>query len=217
MTATPVCVFAKPPLPGKVKTRLAQSIGEVPAAALASAMLRDVWGVVSSVPGAIPILAAAEEGEFPIEVTQENFWLQGGGGLGCRIRNILMRGLSESPSAIALGADSPLLTPEHVKQALAYLALDDAVIGPSFDGGFYLLGLRKFPVGLLEDVRWSTTETRHGTLEGLSACCMSVSELSSLGDVDTIQDLRILYQELKVLSPEIAPATRQWFIGRDFT
>ncbi|MBV9036745.1 MAG: DUF2064 domain-containing protein [Acidobacteriaceae bacterium] len=121
MTEIPVCVFAKPPLAGHVKTRLAPFIGSREAAALAAAMLRDTWSVVQSVPDVVPVLAATEPGLFGIDVPGARIWLQPPGDLGLRMEDILRRGLQTRPAAIALGADSPLLTPAHVREALQHL------------------------------------------------------------------------------------------------
>ncbi|MDQ2774100.1 MAG: TIGR04282 family arsenosugar biosynthesis glycosyltransferase [Acidobacteriota bacterium] len=214
VTGIPVCIFAKSPVPGKVKTRLALSIGDGPAASLAVAMLCDVWSVVSDAAGVMPVLAAAEEGSFPVSA-RENFWLQGPGELGFRIEQILRRGLSDAPAAIALGADSPLLTPAHVNDALHQLETSDAVIGPCCDGGFYLLGLHHCPPGLLQNVPWSTAETCEKTARQLRSQGMSVCQLEVLSDVDTLPDLHALYNLMQEAPPEIAPFTRQWF-AREF-
>ena len=174
-------------------------------------MLCDIWSTVRDTEGATPVLAAASEGLFPIHPPQEHFWLQQTGELGARIEHILRRGLRDAPAAIALGADSPLLTISHLTHALQQLETSDAVIGPSCDGGFYLLGLRRCPAGLLENLPWSTAQTREQTLDRLHSHKMSVYELETLSDVDTFADLLSLYNELQSASPEIAPATRQWF------
>ncbi len=204
-----MCIFAKPPVPGKVKTRLARSIGDKPAALLASAMLRDIWSTVAGMNEAIPVLAAAEEGSFPVSVPEGNVWLQGAGELGIRIENIVQRGLRDAPAAIALGADSPQVTVGDLKEAINQLESSDAVIGPSRDGGFYLLGLRCCPRGLLQSLPWSTAETAQRTQERLQLHKMGVFELQTLLDVDTPDDLQSLYSELSAAAPDIAPATRQ--------
>lgn len=211
VTGIPVCIFAKPPIRGKVKTRLARSIGDDSAASLASAMLCDVWSTVCDIAEVIPVLAAAEEGRFPVSVPEENFWLQETADLGSRLENILRRGLRNAPAAIALGADSPLITARHLREALHQLKSSDAVIGPSCDGGFYLLGLRRCPLGLLQNVPWSTAEARQITEERLHSQGISVSQLVMLPDVDTVLDLQSLYYELKNAPPEVATATRGWF------
>jgi uncharacterized protein len=206
-----VCIFAKPAIPGQVKTRLAPLLGEIGAAQLASAMLCDVWSVVENVRGVIPVLAAAESGTFPLDVSGERIWLQEPGDLGFRIENILRRGLQEGPAAIALGADSPLLRPGHLEEALEALTCNDAVLGPADDGGFYLLGLHECPAGLLANIRWSCEETCRQTAQRLQMHGMRVGSIGSLFDVDTIAEFENLRKQLEHLPPEIAPETRKWF------
>jgi uncharacterized protein len=211
VTEIPVCIFAKPPRAGHVKTRLARFIGFCEAAALASAMLRDTWSVVQSVPNVVPVLAATEPGSFGIDVPGERIWLQPPGDLGSRMEGILRRGLQTRPAAIALGADSPLLTPAHVREALQHLEREDAVMGPCADGGFYLLGVRNCPSGLLTDLPWSRAETYRETERRLHSYGMTVGRTVNLFDVDTVVELEQLRSELEHLPPQIAPETRQWF------
>lgn len=205
-----VCVFAKPPLPGKVKTRLAAVIGDDAAAELASAMLCDVWDTVTRVRGVVPVLAAACEGAFPIRVDAERSWRQRGTQLGARIESILRRGLVASEAAIALGADSPLLETAHLEAAIKALRAHDAVIGPCTDGGFYLLGIRNCPTGLLHDLPWSSPDTCARTVERLCEHGMSVAQIAELDDVDTIDDLERLQSRFLSGPETLAPCTRQW-------
>jgi glycosyltransferase A (GT-A) superfamily protein (DUF2064 family) len=113
--------------------------------------------------------------------------------------------------AIVVGADSPLLTSAHLQKALDALLTHDAVIGPSHDGGFYLLGLRTCPQGLLSGVPWSTAETAEATKRRLEECGYSVQELEALFDVDTPNDLAQLAATL-CARPSLAPATRAWHL-----
>jgi rSAM/selenodomain-associated transferase 1 len=207
----PVCIFSKPPIPGRVKTRLTCYVGEIGAGQLASAMLRDVWSIVKSATGVIPVLAAAESGEFGIDMPRDRIWLQQPGDLGLRIEGILRRGLQGAPAAIALGADTPLLTPAHLREALAVLDSNDAVLGPSEDGGFYLLGVRHCPPGLLAEIAWSCEETCQKAVQRLQKHGMRVGWIGTLFDVDTIADLEKLRDQLEYLPSEIAPETRKWF------
>lgn len=206
----PVCIFAKPPVPGRVKTRLAAAIGHESAAQLASAMLHDVWSVVASTAAAIPVLAAAEPGDFNLEVAPENVWLQPGSGLGSRIEAILRRGLEQAPSAIALGADSPLLTPDILMQGIKQLESGNAVLGPCDDGGFYFLGLNSCPPGLLDGIPWSCALTYNATECQLRSKGMKVTQIGASFDIDTLADLHHLRRELCRLGPEVAPRTRTW-------
>lgn len=206
----PCCVFAKPPAPGKVKTRLAPAIGSTAAAELAACMLRDVWATVNGIPVLLPVLAADCEGSFPINVPPERLWLQQGSQLGLRIENILQRGLTTSPAAFAIGADSPLLTHAHLESAVNAISTHEAVIGPCSDGGFYLLGVRRCPKGLLEGVRWSHPDTCLHTIRRLEQHGMTVAQLAELDDVDVPGDLDRLEQQLRRLPETQAIFTRQW-------
>ena len=208
--AIPVCIFAKPPVPGRVKTRLGQAIGMKHAADLAAAMLHDVWSVVTSVPGLTPVLAAAEPGSFELDVPHDRVWLQESGDLGSRIEGILQRGLQEAPAAIALGADTPLISSLQLAAAIEHLASGNTVLGPCDDGGFYLLGLDSCPTGLLAGIPWSCDRTYIETKARLEAHGMRTAHLSSLFDVDTLADVRRLRSDLQDLPPETAARSRNW-------
>lgn len=202
----PVCVFAKPPLPGQVKTRLAPLLGNEGAASLASAMLMDVWRTAMSCPGVQPVLAAAGHGPFPI--TNAEIWLQENGNLGARIEAIIQRALRTSPAAIAVGADTPALTRFHLQSALSALSTSDAVLGRCSDGGFYLLGIKTCHNGLFSNLPWSTPETADAVLARLRQHGISVSEIEPLFDVDCKEDL-VRLSELLRRESSLAPATRQ--------
>ena len=202
----PVCVFAKPALPGQAKTRLAPLLGEKGAASLASAMLIDVWNTVITCPGVQPILATTGLGPFP--VTSAEIWLQGNGDLDARIEAITRRALRGSPAAIAIGADTPALKQIHLQSALDALSQRDAVMGRCSDGGFYLLGIKVCPAGLFSNLPWSTPETAEAVLARLNQHNMSVSEIEPLFDIDCKEDLDRL-QNLLRREPSLAPATRR--------
>jgi rSAM/selenodomain-associated transferase 1 len=206
----PVCVFAKPPLPGKAKTRLVALLGTEGAASLAAAMLSDVWDAVANCPGVRPVLAATEPGPFPIPDAE--IWLQGDGDLGDRIEAMIRRALQISSAAIAVGADTPALTHVHIRSALDALSTADAVMGRCCDGGFYLLALKDCPAGLLSDLPWSTPQTAQAVLERLKQYGMSVSEIEPLFDIDCKDDL-VRLSDLFCREPSIAAATRRVLQG----
>lgn len=201
-----ICVFAKPPRAGEAKTRLAPAVGAEGAAALARAFLADTWAMVTRLPGARPILASTgpwPEGLLPPPV---EVWLQGGGDLGDRMERILRRALEVCPAAVALGADSPGLPRAYVEAAQAALVEADAVLGPSEDGGFYLLALRRLPEGGLANLPWSQPETLARTEERLRALGLSVAHGEPFFDVDVPGDLERLETELNAGRLQ-APAT----------
>src|SRR5206468_1742222 len=135
---------------------LALSIGPEQATALATAFLQDTVDLARSMPWAHVILAA--------DTSMLNFpgldvWSQGEGDLGTRMERILARALKRHPFAIALGSDSPGMPSCLLENSRTALRTHDSVLGPADDGGFYLLGLRACPAGLLENLSWSRPET----------------------------------------------------------
>ena len=201
----PVCVFAKAARPGAVKTRLAPALGDEGAARLAKAFREDTLAGLRRSAGVRPILAATErETEEGVET-----WPQGSGDLGARLSRILRRALASSPAAVAIGSDTPGLPPRLLERAREALLTSDAVLGPCEDGGFYLIGVRKLPRGLLSGLPWSTGETFEKTLARLRERGMATVVLPPWFDVDRPEDLERLRGLLsrRVIS---APATARF-------
>jgi len=207
-----LCVFAKPPRAGEAKTRLAPALGAEGAARLARAFIQDTWDLVTQVSWAAPVLASPSpwpEGLLPGPV---EVWPQGDGDLGARMERVLLRALERYPAAIALGADSPGLSPEHLEAARAGLAHADAVFGPSEDGGFYLLALRRLPVGAFVHLPWSQAETLARTEERLVSLGLTVARVAPFFDVDVPEDLSRLESELasgRLRAPATEAALRE--------
>ena len=184
-----ICVFAKPPLPGTAKTRLAASIGEGPAAELAAAFLEDTWSAVGRLEWAQPVLAVTDEAAFRFWPADVPRWPQGGGDLGLRLERVLGRALERGHPALAVGADTPGLPTRLLEQARAALERADAVLGPAEDGGFYLLGMRVCPAGALAELPWSEPRTFSATLVRLRELGLQVAVLEPWFDVDRLEDL----------------------------
>ncbi len=209
MTDATLCIFAKPPVAGSAKTRLAAEIGAERASALARAFLLDTCTAARALTWARPVLATTGELEPALRAELDiPVWPQGDGDLGARMERVLARALTEAPIAIAIGADSPGLPPRLLEAARAALATADAVIGPADDGGFYLIGLRRCPAGALADLPWSAPDTRACTLDRLRAHGLIVTELAPWFDVDRADDLTRLHGLLDT-GAIVAPATRR--------
>ncbi len=156
MTApTRICIFAKPPVAGHVKTRLIPAVGAIGAAGLARAFLVDASAAVRALPWATPVIATTGALE-PSLAPGIPTWPQGEGDLGARLERVLIRALLDAPRTIAIGTDSPGLPSRLLANADAALASADAAIGPTADGGFYLLALRRCPPGLLAELPWES-------------------------------------------------------------
>ncbi len=204
-----IAVFAKPPIPGAVKTRLAASIGATAAAALAQAFFEDTWSALGRLSGVRLVLAATEPSLDAYGLSEGEVWLQGEGDLGARMERIALRALLVAPWFLALGADSPGLPGSVIEAARAALVHHDAVLGPADDGGYYLLGLRRVEPGLLEGLPWSAPDTFAATSARLSERGYSYATVQPWFDVDELGGLRRLAAELAseaVVAPRTAAA-----------
>lgn len=194
---TSICVFFKPARAGEVKTRLMPAVGAEGSALLAEAFFRDTWNSVESLNWGVPIIATTElldSQTLPRPATP--VWLQGHGDLGARMERVLRRALNKTPYAVAIGADSPGIPFSFIERAHDALKTADAVLGPCEDGGFYLLGLRQCPPGLLDGLPWSQSETFASTLNRLNERGMNVAVVDSWYDVDRPEDLERLGRQL---------------------
>jgi rSAM/selenodomain-associated transferase 1 len=194
-----ICIFAKPPIPGQVKTRLAAAIGAEAAARLARTFLEDTIDSVRALPWAQPALATTAPLEMDLPVI-----LQGEGDLGTRIERVLRAALERTPVAMAIGADAPAVPSRLLESARAALRDADVAIGPAEDGGFYLLALRQCPDGLLADVPWSHADTLRETLRRFHDLGLRATVLDPWFDVDRPGDLlrlRASIIEGKLLAP----------------
>lgn len=208
MTRGTICVFAKPPYAGSAKTRLEPAVGPDGAAALARAFLADTWATVHGLEWARPVLATTDYDPIALGVDAgATVWLQGDGDLGDRMERVLRHALVQGPWAIAVGADSPGMPSDLLVAARTALDEADAVIGPTPDGGYYLLGLRDCPRGLLAGLPWSSPDTLTATEARLQQRGLTVRRLPPFFDVDDADDLRRLRAFLD-RAPDAAPATR---------
>jgi hypothetical protein len=208
-----LCVFAKTPLAGATKTRLAPALGEAGAAALARAFLVDTWQKASALAAkrkdvALCLVLAGDPGALPPLDPAPAIVEQGPGDLGARLERALSRELGRASWVVAIGTDSPTLPVESIDRACTLLAAgSDAVIGPCLDGGFYLLGLRRCPAGLLAEVPWSSASTYVATERRLREAGLRLERLETWYDVDEPADLDRLRKDLVQMGGVVAPAT----------
>lgn len=178
-------VMTKEPVAGRVKTRLARSIGVVAATRFArintQTLLRRVdgdprWTTLLSIAPDISI----ESHRWPLSVPR---LAQGPGDLGQRMQRVFDV-LPPGP-AIIVGTDIPDIRARHIAQAFALLGSHDAVFGPASDGGYWLIGLRRRPriPRPFADVRWSGPHALSDTIANLNGS--RIAEIDTLSDVDT--------------------------------
>lgn len=187
-TSSAICIFTKPPAAGMAKTRLIPAVGAEFAAKLAEAFLRDTLAAVWKFGRSQPVIAATVPFEREYLLGQ-SMWIQPEGELGFRIEAILQRALLKYNMAFAIGADSPGLPINYLDQARNFLGSSDVVLGPCMDGGFYLIGVKECPSGLLSGIEWSTPATLEQTVSRLQRQGLSVALLPEWFDVDTEDEL----------------------------
>ena len=111
------------------------------------------------------------------------------GDLGSRLSGGFVTGFEEGYDEIAvIGSDCVEISHEILEQTWKLLETHDAVIGPTHDGGYYLLALKKHAPTLFHEIPWSTEQTYQATLDAATREALSVGILPTLGDVDTLED-----------------------------
>src|SRR5947207_11732307 len=200
----PVCiVMVKAPRAGAVKTRLTPPLSEAEAAALAACFARDTLGGVRRVVPEVIVAYDPPDGRAQLEALLADdslCWLeQRGEGLGERLPAAAAHAaaLGHSPVVI-VGTDSPTLPVSFVGRADNSLAEgeSDIALGPTEDGGYYLVGLRQPSRGLFRNVAWGTPLAYRQTARNAAREGLSTLELPRWYDVDTPADLLRLRDEI---------------------
>mgnify|MGYP002622972538 CR=1 FL=1 len=210
-------IFAKQPKPGHVKTRLAKAIGDAAAAKLADAFLKDTTQRFASIVDRqvlayTPAHTEAQRYFRSLAPSAGELWPQPAGDLGSRLAAFFETACSAAQFAAVIGADTPTLPVEFIAEAFERLSSCDCVIGPSTDGGYYLLALRQATPSLFENVDWGTEHVLQQTMERASDAQLTVHHLPVWSDVDTIDDLRRLRNELASATDDPANATPRFTI-----
>jgi rSAM/selenodomain-associated transferase 1 len=195
-------LFAKWPVPGAVKTRLAAGDPGW-GVRVAHAFLLDTVGRLAGVEARrVLVFAPAErEAEFA-DLVAGRFALapQAEGDLGRRLAAFVAQELDAGARAVVLvGADSPTLPVGHVEQAFDELERADVVLGPASDGGYYLLGCGPRRPPLFEGIAWGTSRVLTQTVDSLSDPQSRLAVLPPWYDVDTPEDWAMLCGHLAAL------------------
>lgn len=212
--------MAREPAPGTVKTRLRPSLSDDDIAALYNGFLHDRIDQVRSLQGAAPAIAFTppESRTFFAELAPDCLLLpQTGDGLSTRLIGIVGRLLEMGHrGVIATDSDSPTLPTEHLQEAVERLATaaTDVALGPSDDGGYYLIGVRRPYPQLFDGIPWSTPQVYDETLKRAADSGLRVASLPVWYDVDTPAEFERLRAELAVLGTSAPRHTRRFFLQR---
>jgi rSAM/selenodomain-associated transferase 1 len=214
-----VAIMAKAPRPGEVKTRLCPPLTPGEAAALARAFVLDAIERLRGIAGADGVLAyapAQERAAFAALAPDMALLPQPEGDLGQRMHGVLADLLARAPAALVMGTDTPTLPRAPVERAIRLLEdrAADVVLGPSEDGGYYLIGLRTPRPELFRGVAWSTPAVLAETRARARAVGLEVALLPPWFDVDTPADLARLEAELTATAGPEPRHTRQLLARR---
>lgn len=199
---TRIVVFAKAPQPGFAKTRLIPALGEQGAAELARRMLFDTLHEASAANiGAVELCVtpaihdpAWHEIQLPSGV---ELYGQGEGDLGARLARAAGRALADAGQVLLIGTDCVEMSAGLLREAAQALQTHDAVMHGTVDGGYALLGLRRYSPSLFGDMPWSTGAVADITLARIGQLGWAVHIGQVLHDVDEPQDLPVLFSHIR--------------------
>lgn len=183
-------LFVRHPELGKVKTRLAATLGDEEALRIYRFLLENTRTATRAVPAERWVFYADEiPGNDAWETPDFRRFGQQGADLGARMRHAFEQAFAAGAERVVIiGSDCPELTGELLQQAFEALQAHDAVLGPATDGGYYLLGLRRPAPGLFENIAWSTDAVLAQTLDAARDLGLSVFLLPELTDIDREED-----------------------------
>ena len=206
---TCVIVFAKNPVPNQVKTRLVPTLSPEQAATLYTAFLTDWCEILAKLPGVDLIIAYT-----PVEARPDLQALIGddvlyipqiGENLGERLASATQWATEQGYTKILfVGSDSPTLPISYISKALILLDSRDVVIGPSTDGGYYLIGFSATNIAMtvpfiFEEIAWSTADVFQQTVKSIQSLKATIGLLPPWYDIDTAEDLAFLHAHLSAM------------------
>tara|TARA_A100001037_G_scaffold306857_1_gene357354 strand:+ start:19225 stop:19947 length:723 start_codon:yes stop_codon:yes gene_type:complete len=209
-------VFTKPALLGRVKTRLGQEIGEQSALNFHKALLKNISIVAKKVFAkrhSVSLIAAwsfepkEHLNEFPISEWLPGPFLhtkQNGKNLGGKMLSSLGRRLAQGDNTILIGTDIPEIDERTILDSFDSISFKNKsiennkmVIGPSKDGGFYLIGTNTYNSSIFNEIDWNSENTSIGLIENIKKINCSYTLMPEKIDIDFLNDIRSLKRKFK--------------------
>lgn len=182
-------IFIKNAELGKVKTRLASTLGDEMALKIYLSLLSHTRHIATEIKANRFLFYS----DF---INQEDDWkaddfqkhLQHDGDLGDRIKSAFELAFQSNSKVVIIGSDCASLNAEIVEEAFMALNSSPFVIGPAMDGGYYLIGMNKFEPAIFENIDWSTDKVLRQTIETIKKLNKSCYILPELSDIDYEED-----------------------------
>jgi uncharacterized protein len=206
-------IMAKAPKPGMVKTRLTESLPSTAVTALYRCLLEDTLALAESLTGVEVAVMCPEPDQEELAhllVNKVQVVAQKGQGLAAGLTSVFRHFTASGRHVIAFNSDSPHLAPSVLNSAFEILATHDVVVGPTHDGGYYLVGAKAAYPSLFEGDGMGTRSALDRLLTRTKELELSTGFTEPFYDIDVANDLILLARELR-LAPEKAPRTAGWF------
>lgn len=184
-------IFIKNPVAGKVKTRLAKDVGDGKALEIYRALLQHTMTITKG-------LNADKYLYYSDEVDMYDNWdnnlyqkhVQDGATLGDRMSNAFKEVFGKGHKYVAIiGSDCLQISTPLLSYGLSHLYEHNTIIGPTYDGGYYLLGMNRYIPELFENKQWSTDTVFNDTVADIKRLKLTVASLPVLSDVDEVKDV----------------------------
>jgi uncharacterized protein len=207
-------IMAKAPKPGMVKTRLAESLPSPAVTALYRCLLEDTLALATSLRSVEVAVMCPEPDQDELAHLLGNtvqIVAQKGEGLAAGLASVFRHFTAAGRQhVIAFNSDSPHLAPSVLDSAFEILRTHDVVVGPTHDGGYYLVGAKAAHPALFESDRMGTKSALDRLLARAKVLELSTGFTEPFYDIDVPKDLILLARELR-LAPAKAPRTAGWF------
>ena len=195
-------VFAKPPLLGKVKTRLQAKIGAEKALSIYQKLLSNCFEIANAVQAKTVFYwnEKSKEYSFPEKFNNK---IQSGECIGDRMNNAINVELQLGASKVVLiGSDIPKISASIINNAFDTLDSCEVVIGPAIDGGYYLIGLKQSHHQIFQLKSWSHADVLRETIYKANSQNLSVDFVDELSDLDTFNDLENFPELINLIKQE---------------
>ena len=184
-------IFVRNPIAGKVKTRLAKSLGDAQTVEIYKLLLQHTHDITYGLP--VDRYVFYQDFINPDDLWESSHYhkmLQVGSDLGSRMQNAFAALFERQYShVVIIGSDCLELTATLIMQSFSGLKTNDCVLGPASDGGYYLLGMKHLIPGIFANKEWSTSRVLEFTLTDLKKQRLEFELLKELRDIDVEEDI----------------------------
>lgn len=213
-------IMSRIPVAGKTKTRLMKILTGEQCVVIHKSFLMDVFNVTNFLKEDVDIyLTYSNEGPFsiiePLIPDYIKTFPQSGETLGERMRNAIGNLLDNGYDKVVLiGSDIPEVQPNNIEKAFEILDEKDVCFGPTMDGGYYLIGMKKMhPIVFESDIKWGSKSVFYNTMEILNKANLQVEFVDKYEDIDTEEDLKNLINRINNKNYNVEPQKTKDFLN----